>query len=261
MSARVREVLIACFGGPRDRAARRALLVSDLAPELVSDGATRVQLCVADEVSAVRGPSPFHPAGPDPVALITLWIEDADAALARIRGAGFTTHAWRASRDVYTDYGEHPAFDRARDWPDGQRSPTVTSVNCLERPASIDLDTWIARWHGRMSPVSAAIQPRVRYVRNLLLEPLTEGAPAWQAIVEEVWPTPSHVGNPFLFYGAGWNPLLLVWNMIRVVAAVFSFLRPWRVRAVMMSEYFIHTDGPDVPEEKRADGPPARALR
>lgn len=241
------------WDGPAERAARRRLLVDEVAPELSRHGARRVQLCVADEAADVPGPTPFSPAGPDPVALISVWVEaDAavDALLERVRGAGLSVHAWRVEHDVYTDYGEHP-LAAARDWPDGARSPTITSVNFLERPASMDLDTWLERWRGRMSPVSAAIQPRVRYVRNLLSEPLTDGAPGWQAIVEEVWPTPKHVSNPFRFYGAR-EPVSLLVNMTRVLAAVLSFLRPWRVRTVMMSEFFVLTEGEGVPAERRA---------
>lgn len=244
------KIVIVLFDGPDDRAARRALLVHDVAPRL---DCARLQLCVADEHSDVRGPSPFSPGDVDPVALVSAWTDAPDDVLAPLREAGFTAHAWEVESDVYTDYGEHPAFG-PRDWPDGERSPTVTSVNFLERPASMELDEWIARWRGRMSPVSAELQPRVRYVRNLLLEPLTEGAPEWQAIVEEVWPTPRHVANPFLFYGAG-NPFTLAANMTRVLAAVMSFIRPWRVRAVMMSEYFLRTEGEGVPEENRGLGP------
>jgi len=40
-------------------------------------------------------------------------------------------------------------------------------------------------------------------------------------------------------------------NMTRVLAAVVSFIRPWRVRAAMMSEYFVHTEGESVPAERR----------
>ncbi|HJL18419.1 MAG TPA: hypothetical protein RMH99_22335 [Sandaracinaceae bacterium LLY-WYZ-13_1] len=244
------KIVVALFGGPADRAARRRLLVDELGPRLTEHGARRVQLCVADEAADVRGPTPFSPAGPEPVALLSVWGADVTRVLARLSEAGFGAHAWRVESDVYTDYGEHP-LQGPRDWSDGTRSPTVTSVNFLERPRSMPLDAWLERWRGRMSPVSAAVQPRVRYVRNLLTEPLTEGAPGWQAIVEEVWPSPRHVANPFLFYGAR-GPFTLAVNMTRVLAAVLSFLRPWRVKTVMMSEYFVYTDGPDVPAERRA---------
>lgn len=241
----MQKIVLVLFDGPDDRAARRALLIDELALRLPCD---RLQICVADEHSDVRGPSPFSPGELDPIALVSAWTDEPDAVLAPLREAGFTAHAWEVESDVYTDYGEHPAHG-PRDWPDGTRSPTVSSVNFLERPPSIELDEWIARWRGRMSPVSAELQPRVRYVRNLLTRALTDDAPAWQAIVEEVWPTPRHVANPFLFYGAS-NPFTLAVHMSRVLAAVLSFIRPWRVRAVMMSEYFLRTEG-DAPAERR----------
>lgn len=248
----MQKIVIVAWGGPAERAERRRKLVEEVAPRLSEDGARRVQLCVADEAADVPGPTPFSPPGPDPVAMISVWVEGKSTVqrlLDRVRDASFDVHAWVVEHDVYTDYGEHPLSPR-RDWPDGTRSPTVTSVNFLERPSSIPLSTWLERWRHRMSPVSAAIQPRVRYVRNLLIEPCTQGAPRWQAIVEEVWPTPQHVSNPFRFYGAN-NPFTLIVNMARILAAVFSFLRPWRVRTVMMSEFFVLTEGEGVPREPR----------
>jgi hypothetical protein len=116
----------------------------------------------------------------------------------------------------------------------------VTAVTLLERPKRIPRDEWIRRWHGTMSPVSEEIQPRTRYVRNLVLEALTPGAPPFEGIVEECWPSPGYVTNPFLFYGAR-NVWQLARNMIRILRAVTSFLDLRRIRAVMMSEYFIKT--------------------
>ena len=120
------------------------------------------------------------------------------------------------------------------------------------RDAAVALGLAIATFVATASRAGQSVDDAwivMRYVRNLLARPLTDDAPAWQAIVEEVWPTPRHVANPFLFYGAS-NPFTLAVHMSRVLAAVLSFIRPWRVRAVMMSEYFLRTEG-DAPAERR----------
>ena len=92
-----------------------------------------------------------------------------------------------------------------------------------------------------MSPVSEAIQPRTRYVRNLMLAKLTEDAPDFEGLVEEAWPSPAHVKNPFLFYGAK-NLWQLVKNMVAIVRAVTHFLPSHRIHTFMVSEYFIKTN-------------------
>ena len=99
-------------------------------------------------------------------------------------------------------------------------------------------DEWVERWFTIMSPVSEAIQPRGRYVRNRVLKNYTPGSAPWDAIVIEAWPSKRHVENPFLFYGAS-NPVMLVKNIMKVLKAVRSFLKVRQVRTVMMSEYFI----------------------
>jgi hypothetical protein len=91
-----------------------------------------------------------------------------------------------------------------------------------------------------MSPVSEAIQPRARYVRNLVIEALTPGAPPWEGIVVECWPTADDVTSPFRFYGAS-NPLRLAANVGSILLAVTGFTRVWRVRTVMVGEWFLKT--------------------
>jgi hypothetical protein len=89
--------------------------------------------------------------------------------------------------------------------------------------------------------MSEAMQPRARYVRNVVKNALTPGAPPFEGIVEEAWPSFEHVTNPFLFYGAS-NVFELVKNMAIMLRGVTSFLTLWRIRTVMTSEYFLASD-------------------
>jgi hypothetical protein len=91
-----------------------------------------------------------------------------------------------------------------------------------------------------MSPVSERIQPRARYVRNLVLDAITPGAPPFEGIVEEAWPSKIHVMNPYLFYGAR-STIELAVNMTRILSAVLGFLELTKIRTTMMSEYFLRT--------------------
>ena len=130
---------------------------------------------------------------------------------------------------------------KERDWPDGERSPGIVSVNLLKKPKKMSRDRWIKNWFTIMSPVSEAIQPRGRYVRNMVQETLSPGMPLYDGIVIEAWPSKRHVENPFLFYGAS-NPFQLLKNIFRILKAVRSFLKVRQVRSIMMSEYFMKTD-------------------
>lgn len=228
---------------------RRTVLLERAAPSLLARGATYLHVFVNDDEVGVDSPAPSVPGGDDPfVASVSVFAEDAlDARPFAdvLRQCGFDVAGYRVEEQLYTEYGEN-AHGRARDWPDGTRSPGVTAVTCLERPAHLAKDEWMRRWHGRQSPMSEAMQPRSRYVRNVVLEVLTPGAFPFEGIVEESWPSAEHVKNPFLFYGAG-NALELVVNIATMLHSVTRFLPLLRIPNVMTSEYFVRTPHGVVP--------------
>ena len=222
-----------------DPAARGRRLLEELAPKLL-ERSERLTVYVADEHVTIDSPSPFPLRGERQVAMIDCWPNGDPREVVRLcEAAGFVAHAWPAEESVPTDYGdnEHAA---SRDWPDGVRSPGIAVVSLLPRPRRLDREAWVERWHGVMSPVSARIQPRTRYVRNLLGAALTEGAPGYEGAVVEDWPSPEHVKNPRLFYGArtGWE---LVKNQLAIVRAVSSCFPIHRIPAVPMSEHFVRS--------------------
>ena len=227
---------------PRSPEERRAVLIDRVAPTLLEAGAVKLQINVTDAESDVRSPAPWK-RGEDPiVAEVCVWL-DGDAGQTAIesslREAGHRIAGYRVDESIYTEYGDND-WARPRDWPDGQRSPGVLSLTCLERPARLEREEWIRRWHGRQSPLSAEMQPRARYVRNVVLEAVTPDAPPYEGIVEEVWPSREHVENRYLFFGAEsiWQ---LVRNMIAMGRSVAAFLKIRAVRSSMMGEYFIRS--------------------
>ena len=68
------------------------------------------------------------------------------------------------------------------------------------KPERLSADEWYTHWYGTQTPMSTEIQPRIRYVRNAVARPLTPGAPAYQGIVEEAWPSAEHIVDPMLFF-------------------------------------------------------------
>ncbi len=224
--------------GDRDRAS--SVLLDACVPAILDTGPERLVVYAADRESAVRSPAPKLHAGPPICGAVHVWQPDASPEVAPILSSrGFTIAGYEVEESVYRDYGDNEHAG-PRDWPDGTRSPGVVAVTLLMRPRRLSREEWIRRWHGRMSPVSEAIQPRTRYVRNLVVRSLSPDAPPFEGIVEEAWPSSRHVSNPFLFFGAG-NPIQLAVNMGRILGAVTSFLDLHRIRTTMMGEYFMKT--------------------
>ncbi len=228
---------------PLEPAERRERLLGRCAPALLARGATYLQINVADDRVEVASPAPRLPGSDEPfVAQVNVWTEEgADHRPFEdvLRSAGFDPSGYLVDESLYTDYGENE-HGAPRSWPDGERSPGVLAVTLLERPARLSKDEWMRRWFGRQSPMSEWMQPRARYVRNVVLRPLTPGAFPYEGIVEEAWPSAEHVRDPFLFYGAE-SPLALARNVGIMLRSVASFLPIWKIPNVMTSEYFVRS--------------------
>ena len=234
--------LIYILWGPKDqeRKQRQQTLLQEVAPRLFASGVAKLTVYIVDQDSNVRSPAPFHP-GERMCAEVSLWLENSDQRAPHeevLRSAGFRFAGYLVDETVYTEYGGN-RHSRPRDWTDGTRSPGVVAITLMERPKRLSREEWIRRWHGRQSPVSEAMQPRARYIRNVVISAVTPDAPPYEGIVEEAWPSARHITNPFLFYGAGRNPLKLVWNMIVMLRSVMHFLDLNRVRTTVTSEYIL----------------------
>lgn len=220
----------------------REILLGDLSSRIIGSGAVRLTMDIDDPEADMRSPAPKLYSGEPICALLNVWVEDMNSRKNiedMLRYAGFRLAGYLVEESIFTEYGGN-RHAGPRDWPDGRRSPGITLVTLMERPKRLGRDEWIRQWHGTMSPVSEEIQPRTRYVRNLVVEAITPGAPPFEGIVEEAWPSKRHVSNPFLFYGAD-NIWQLAGNMCRILKAVRSFLDLRRIRTTPMSEYFIKT--------------------
>ena len=234
--------LIYILWGPQeqDRKQRQQVLLQEVAPKLLASGAMKLTLYIVDQDSKVKSPAPFHP-GERMCAEVALWLDSAEQRAPHeeaLRSAGFRFAGYLVDETVYTEYGGN-RHSGPRNWPDGTRSPGIIAITLMERPKRLSREEWIRRWHGRQSPVSEAMQPRARYIRNVVTSAVTPDAPPYEGIVEEAWPSARHITNPFLFYGAGKNPFRLVWNMIVMLRSVTNFLDLTRVRTTMTSEYIL----------------------
>ncbi len=236
--------LIYILWGPRERGKpeNQRVLLQEVAPGLLRAGARKLTLYIADQDSDFKSAAPFHP-GERMCADVSLWLDSVDQRAPFeeiIRAAGFRLAGFLVEESVYTEYGGN-RHSGPRDWPDGQRSPGVVAVTLMERPGRLSREEWIRRWHGKQSPVSESMQPRSRYIRNVVTRAVTQEAPPYEGIVEEAWPSARHATNPFLFYGAGKNPAKLAWNMLVMIRSVVSFLDLTRIRTTNTSEYIIRS--------------------
>ncbi len=238
-----------------DRGEVRDTLVRRLAPALLAEPATLgLGVNVADPESVAAPPPVPWPEGEDVLlATISVWLPAYDhrapvegPIAATVDELGLTAHGYVVTESLYTEYGESP-WSGPRDWPDGERSPGVLTVGLLRRPPEHDRLAWLRHWHGVQSPESAELQPRTRYVRNLVVLPLADDAPPLDGIVDEAWPSNEHVADPDLFYNGGGDPATVRRNVERMLANVTAFLDLATFRTQTMGEYLFRSPGSPPP--------------
>ena len=229
---------------PMSPAVRGERLLGQSAPQLLELGLEGLQINVHDE-HVITPPTAPRMLGPKAFAAqVNLWLTAAQLAQrsayeAILQQAGFVLQGWQAEEWLYTEYGENE-WEKPRYWPDGERSPGVLAITIIQRPRKIAKDEWMRRWFGWQSPMSEWLQPRSRYARNLLSAPLTPSTPAYDAIVEEAWPSHEQVVNKKKFFNAH-SQMQLIVNMLTMARSVNRFLRMTHITNVMASEYFIKT--------------------
>ena len=238
-------VLLWGDGAPGSGDALRDRLLGETVPDLLASGVRGLGVNVHD-AEAAPAPSPAPPpAGEDPhVAQVSVWLDSYEhraGVEAAVDDLGLRWASYLVAESLYEDYGTTPHAP-PRHWADGERSPGVLTVALIHRPEGLGYREWITRWHGTQSPVSAELQPRTRYVRNEVVRSLSEGAPEIGGIVEEGWPSTTHVADPLLFFNAS-TPEELNAHVARMVASVDACLDLARLRSSTMSEYLIRSAG------------------
>lgn len=224
-------------------AERRLNLLEECAPKILASGVAGLQMNIADDLATTPSPAPTPPFTEPFIAQVNIWVDTEKQRSSTeniLRNANFELHGYRVDEWVYSEYGENPNAPQPRDWPDGERSPGILAVNILRKPKRVPRDKWMRRWFGHQSPMSEWMQPRARYIRNVVEETVTPGADWCDGIVEEAWPSGEHVTNQKLFYGAK-NNLQLIKHMGIMMKSVIGILNLWNITTVMTSEYIVKT--------------------
>lgn len=216
----------------RDGADLREQLLGEVVPALAAEGAVDVSVHVADDEVGIAGPMPC-PGGELPIRVVVgLWLPAHDrhrAVTDALDGVGVRCDGYLVTESVWSDFGERRGAPRS--WAAGTRSPGVVTAAVVHRNPLLDERTFREFWYGHQSPMSEDLQPRLRYVRNTVVHPVTAGAPPVDGIVVESWPSEEVVADIEAFHNGDLENLTV---MLDSVATVFDMSR---LRSIAMSEY------------------------
>ncbi len=217
-----------------DRASLRDELVERVVPGLRRAGGTDVSVHVADDRVGIAGPMP-EPAGSVGVtAAVGVWFaahdlrSDADELL---RPLGVRVDGYLVTESIWSEFGQRRG--EPRDWPDGERSPGLVTLALVHRNPALDERTFRDLWYLHQSPMSESTQPRLRYVRQRVVHPVTPGAEPLDGIVVESWPSEEVVDDVVAFHLGDAGNLAVMLDSVQV-----AFDLP-RLRSIAMSEYLL----------------------
>ncbi len=217
------------------------IMLGETAEHLLALSPHGLTMDLDDTAADVTPPVP-PPEGEHMVqAVVSIWVNACDerpAYEAVLQQVATKIAGYQVVESMYRDYGQS-RWAAPRSWPDGERSPSVLTVAMFEQKRDLEFNDWIERWHTRISPMSEAIQPRCRYVRNAVFRGLTPGAPPYRGIVEEAWPDAEHITDPMLFYVAEGDPVRMQENMTTMINEIVAFIDLDTMRSVTMSEWIL----------------------
>jgi hypothetical protein len=139
-----------------------------------------------------------------------------------------------------TGYSVTEALPRAyeRDWPDGRQTPGIGLLTLFRRRPGQDDETFLRYWHGGHTPLTLRTHPVWNYVRSVVDEPIVEGSPPLDGIVEEHFRDARDLLNPVRFFG---GPLRMLPNMARVGLDIRRFIDLATIESYLVTEVHLRS--------------------
>jgi hypothetical protein len=229
------KVIAAIWARPDEtREALGARVLADLPQALAAAGARGVRINLRDH--AVRAGEALVQTwqAPQQAAIAQFWLPSANA---RFRGGidaafaalGGRFALWLVAESTIIANTAHPPQPGLRTGGWSQAS-FISFRPDLARMAALD------HWHGHHTRVAIATQANFEYVQNLIVRPLTADAPAYDAFVEECFPTAA-LTDPAAFFDAGGDPARLQANLAAMMESCAGFIDFSRIDIIPTSQY------------------------
>ena len=218
-----------------DGARFTARLLGDIASRL--DGqAHAVRINVQDD-NVATGTSPrMTSTRPQMDAVVQLWLPSANdperAAVDAIIADAAPRHAaWLASESTIIANTMHPPAP-------GARTEGFSQIVFLGLPPRLSWDAWRDAWQRQHSAVAVDTQSNFEYVQNLIVRPLSYGAPAYVAMVEECFPAAALTDEAVYFDAAG-DAARLAENQRLMMESCARFIDFDRIDCIPTSQFDI----------------------
>jgi hypothetical protein len=215
----------------------RAALLDKVAPALLELGVDGLRIEVEEPAGRILRTG-ANPDGSLLCGSVSIWLESYDHRGPHedaIAAAGATAYGWIVAESVSKAYGEH------RSWADGVVSPGMSILTFLDKGEGIADDDFYRIWHGEHTPLTFEMHPFWLYIRNQVLRPVTDGAPAVRGIVYEAVATDEELLELPRLFGCADDPGRLMDQIARIDAHIATFANPATLQCVTTREWIFKT--------------------
>ena len=183
------------------REAYGARLLRSLPDALRQAGAGAIRLNVRDAAVAPAAGLLQQWQSPQQDLVAQFWLLSANLIFRGAVDAVLAEHsarfaAWLVCESTIIPNLDHPATAGGRTWGWSQASFISFRPDMTHEAA-------VSHWHSHHTRVAIDTQSNFEYVQNLIVRPLTEGAPAYDAFVEECFPPEAMTVSEAFFDAVG----------------------------------------------------------
>jgi EthD domain len=211
-----------------------AALLTALPAALKAAGASRIRINIRDDAVAAGAGLIQTWQDPQQDAVVQYWLPSANAIFRDGADKAIAAHchrfaAWLVAESTIIANSEHQT---AR----GGRTQGWSQASFINFRDDLDRMDAIKVWHSHHTRVAIDTQSNFEYVQNLIVRPLTDGAPDYAAFVEECFPIEA-LTDPHAFFDAVGDPAKFEANLSAMMDSCGRFIQFGRIDIIPTSQY------------------------
>lgn len=212
----------------------RSRLLGKTAAALVAAGARGLQVNIADDDVEPAAGLRLAGSSPLPSAVVSVWM---DSAIDELRQP-FDTAVGAAAGEyaAYLVTESEPIRNTRHPVVPGRRTEGFAQIAFLRRPVRLAATTWRSIWQDQHTRVAIDTQDTFGYVQNVVVRALTQGAPPYDGIVEELFPAAA-MSDRHAFFDAVGDDDRLAENFQAMIASSGKFLDLEGIEVMPTSQY------------------------
>jgi len=208
-----------------------AELLGPIRRQLIAKGAQRLQIHVVDDAVAPGAKLRLEKMRPMPAAVVSFWLNAAHA-----RGPHEAVLEAAAARIAGYAVAESVVLPIAETYSDGERVRGFSQNALFRKLPGIAYEGFLEIWMRDQTVVGPATQDTFYYGQNIVIRPLTVGAPPIDGIVDECYPIEA-LTDHLVYWKANGSEEVFQAHLKREMDNVARFLDGDNVSAFVTSTY------------------------